>query len=286
MNKKWILIILTILTHFSAQSLWGTNNICFTNEIKLPTFLQAIANTDIEPEAALTSTYFACAELQKIETAAPGAEQEHALFAQRNWDFPVLGGLAVRLSEIFSGVDFLKIEDVQKNFGDRLLEIKQIQNRFERIRQTYMLVNQYQGKYDRLSPTPIFSINPRDTLERSARTSIGGVCRQFAELLKWSLNEVGSFNQENVELSFKAEIATSWNHMWVRVNLPTLVGGRIEIRTLDLDNTDHPKLYVPLRSRIAISEGRRALLYQQCKRVISCLVANNKNPALDIDESN
>lgn len=251
---------------------------CFENEAQLPEFLRTIAESSMTGQELLDATSFSCVELLDIHSADPGPLQNHARFAQKNWDIPVLGPVSVKIAEYLSGAESLRLEDVRRDFSDQLKAIRSIKNRYERIHQTYRLVNQYQGKYDRTSKMPILSTNPKDTLERSAETSYGGVCRQFAELLKWSLNQVNHQDSDVINETFTATIASSWDHMWVRVKLPSENGNGFSEETIDLDNTDFPRIFVPLRSRTALSEDDRRAFDQQCHRIHSCLreSLNNK----------
>jgi hypothetical protein len=270
---KQLIFLITIAIAFPAFSRTSKENhrLCFKNETQLPEFLRTIAESNLSAKETLDATYFACVEVQDIETSEPGPVQDHARFAQKNWDFPVIGPMSVKFAEFFSGTDSLRLRDVRRDFAKKLKAIRSLENRYERIHQTYRLVNQYQGKYDRDSKLPLFSTNPKDTLERSSETSYGGVCRQFAELLKWSLNQVSQQGSSSINKTFTADIASSWDHMWVRVTLPSEDGSGSVEETIDLDNTDHPHLFVPLRSRTSLSENEQQAIDGQCRRLQACL---------------
>jgi hypothetical protein len=245
-------------------------NSCFAVESRLPVFLKLIGQSSLDANTLLQTTYYACVELMDIKTSKPGAEREHAERAN-SWDVPFVGPLSVNIIEVLSGQTFIKLNDVLAEYAQKLWAIKAITNRYERIKQVYLLVNQYQGKYEHNANFSLILANPKDTLERSARTSYGGICRQFAELLHWSLDQVAEPFNYTKDDTYYTKIVTSWNHMWVRVYLPTVHDGKNYVDTIDLDNTDHPDSYVPLRSRIRIVEAKRKQIYEQCQRIQTCL---------------
>lgn len=177
-----------------------------------------------------------------------------------------------------------------------LERIKRIPNPIERVRLTYELAGQNSGKYDYENGLPtwisglILGTNLPDNLLANAKSrGTVGVCREFANLLYWSLNQVSRFQDSRTmalsENDFSSELvmgetpgANGWSdgggHAWVRVNVPNIKAGKlVDFTRFDLDSTWYPETFTPLFPRHSglTNEVRRRAI-NECQLIINCLV--------------
>jgi hypothetical protein len=169
------------------------------------------------------------------------------------------GGMASSFSNLQGGPE-------ERAYMARLMEIKRNRNRIERIRDAYALAVANQGDYDRKTEgvdsdwAALFLREqmPSHVLAQARRTGSGGVCRHFAALLKWSLNQVARPTGENSsalgEDSFSAEVINGFSgrdeHAWVRVNLGYQTANGLEFHSVDLDPTWNKETFSPLLPRL------------------------------------
>ncbi|OQW46945.1 MAG: hypothetical protein A4S09_03290 [Proteobacteria bacterium SG_bin7] len=166
------------------------------------------------------------------------------------------------------------------NYANQLTEIKKIPSAVERIKETYSLVIRHQKPYNyKLTPS-----SNREIIYTPERTlKYGGVCRDFARTLKWSLQQVAksSSTDRNAE-TFTPEI--QWGHdgkdkghMWVSVNVPIRnTNGHIQrFAHIDLDSTNYNLSFVPLMPLSKnLSHQQMKQNFKSCQQIISCLEQN------------
>lgn len=177
-----------------------------------------------------------------------------------------------------------------KLFKAELDKIAKFKDPYERIRKVYELVSTNQGEYDdnQISRAHqgidygrrIYLVNtPNAVLNISKKTGIGGVCRDFANLLYWSLNQVNISDGRRSrsvmggldESSFSVRKVFSSDHEWIQVLIPNKQKGSLEFDTIDLDTTYY-RHYTPLHPRIPnLSNQDRASLLETCRAVSQCL---------------
>ncbi|HXH73926.1 MAG TPA: hypothetical protein VNJ08_03105 [Bacteriovoracaceae bacterium] len=167
-----------------------------------------------------------------------------------------------------------------KDYKAKLASIGQIQNRFARIRKVYELSVSAQGPYDD-GGGPIFS-TPGRTINKTKDNKAWGQCRNFAQLLEWSLLQVNRspFLPEDMkkwgaldEDSFMPKFVHDEDagHAWVEVSLPVGIGGKQEFHKINLDTTWY-KDYTPLYPRRGVVDaGKRNQLLAECSKVLSCV---------------
>jgi hypothetical protein len=200
------------------------------------------------------------------------------------------------MSQIFTLVD---IPDAFRNriesdefleFNRRLRQIKAEPSALVRVKEVYELISFYKKPYDvdyasaiksrgKLKNRPLI-LNPEETLQ------YGGVCRDFARLLKWALMQVArssSPDPESQVFSTAIKIGKGEDglgHMWVRVNVPLVnpINKLSRFQGIELDITNFAGNFTPLPpfgSHWTQMQMQSDL--QQCQKIISCL--NEQSPS-------
>jgi hypothetical protein len=201
------------------------------------------------------------------------------------------GGQAIGAFAKLNGSEF------QKKFGKELEEIRRIEAPIDRIQKVYELVSRFQGRYDpdsgssnTLSGLVIATSAAPNVLNNSEARGTGGVCRDFANLLHWSLQQVArapsSKSQALGPNDFSSSFTTGFvptskdgwkrmgGHAWVRVHLPEHDGsGRLrEFRNFDLDTTYFPGVFAPLfPRRSGVTAENRTRIEKECREIALCL---------------
>jgi hypothetical protein len=210
------------------------------------------------------------------------AENESAEFAQIDplWDqaISVVGA-------VFSGfykegiaalAETLEGSPAQRRYKAQLEMIKRIRDPHERVIRVFNLARASQGSYG-----PIINLirNPGQIIDAAASGEVGGICREFAVLLAFSLRWVArpygvqapTFGGLG-DHAFNATVVYSARHAWVRVSMAKMQNGRqVGIEQFDLDSTWHD-VYSPLNPR-RTGERRSSVgeKYKLCMRASSCL---------------
>lgn len=283
---KWIFKIYpcVFLLFFTDLSFAETVSSCF-KETESLAFFNTIKEMNLSSDEAASAVSNSCSEVtpgvkSKETHTKPGKVTE---IKDRILTFLAYGSFGGGASA------FSKMKDtpLQQNFMKALEKIKENPNRYERIRDTYKLVSRYQGEYD-YETLKKFSIKglhiwstPEAVVNDAQTMGSGGVCRNFASLLTWSLLQVarpkGNTSMALDETSFSTEFiagdVVGGGHRWVRVNLPKKIPGKgIEFKSIDLDTTWYPATVTALQPRLdGLTESEMQTLSNKCKQIILCL---------------
>lgn len=264
---------------------------CFGREQGLPAFLQVIRDSRMPASESMVALSLACAEADPLGKRRAMQDKRGGIteIREKAIGFFVFG----LFGEGTAAFSRLRGSETQKEFKKRLERIKAKRDRYERIRDVYALVSEFQGKYDyralnefALTRSYLW-LTPAETLDSAKDTGYGGICRNFATLLYWSLLQVarpmGSDSMALDESSFSAELMTGpvplrdgsrGEHAWVRVNLPfrKADGPGLRFESVDLDTTFYPNEFAPLIPRLSgVSAEERAGIMTACERVRRCL---------------
>lgn len=189
-----------------------------------------------------------------------------------------------------SSFTILGNSEVERRFKAELATIKKIQDPIHRIQATYEMVVKYQGEYDydndgNPGGGGLFT-SPKDIILKADEQGAGGVCRDFAKLLYWSLQQVQ--RPEGATSSFNALDTNSFSvsskmgagsvdgkgyaHAWLRINLPHRRNGHLEFERFDIDTTWYSKRFTPLLPRHqGWSDQNLSRMQSQCRRVKECV---------------
>lgn len=194
--------------------------------------------------------------------------------------------MRVTIAALFEASDaFRKIgaNAMEVSFNDRLKEIKKNPSAIERVKATYELVLLFKKPFDQAymqaildhkpAPKRPLVLKPEVTLEK------GGVCRDFARLLEWSLLQVARSSSESksaevFSYEFQSASGKGGGHAWISVNLPirSLDRKRTEFSRIDLDPTNFTDKFVPLPPLAQGQPESRIDQYANtCAKIISCL---------------
>lgn len=202
--------------------------------------------------------------------------------------FGLLGAAAASFST-------LQGSEAGRQYMAILNNIRNIPNPIERIKRVYELAVLHSGEYDESGngmPTWISGFfvganRPENLLANSRRRGTVGVCREFASLLKWSLQQVSrhptSTNGALAPTDFSSTMiagslpgAEGWDtpvqHAWVRINVPVHENGRlVDFTHFDLDTTWYPQFtpLFPRRSGLSVANQNRAK--RECREIIECM---------------
>lgn len=186
---------------------------------------------------------------------------------------------------------FTDISDVFRNLGgnalenkfmSELIEIKKKPYAIDRVKATYLLVTKYQKPYDEQYVEDIkdkkstkrteLILTPQQTLREPA------VCRDYARLLKWSLQQVGRSNSSRIDAeTFTAEIQIGifkdTGHAWVSVNLPIKdKNGQVtDFARVDLDSTNNSSFIPFMPYAQHLSDDQMNKHYATCDKISKCL---------------
>ncbi|MBY0516715.1 MAG: hypothetical protein K2P81_07400 [Bacteriovoracaceae bacterium] len=164
----------------------------------------------------------------------------------------------------------------QREYRAHLEMIKRIKDPHERLIRTWNLAKSHQGEYG-----PIVNLlrNPGQIIDAAAEGKRGGICREFALLLAFSLRWVARpYGVEAPQFgglgpyAFNATIRYSMRHAWVRVNMDKFENGkRVGLQTFDLDTTWHD-VFAPLNPRRTGEERWEiAEKSRRCLKAIECV---------------
>lgn len=288
--KMLFFISLTALFIGRASAI-EPQDICFKETLPyFQNFSKIKASAAVKSEMLTTS----CNELHDSEMTRGKSFSEAAYHKIGNF---MAFGLAGHGASAFSK---LNGSAKQKEFLTQLNVIKKNPDPMDRIRQVYQLVVETQGKYDYDSEGHknmssgffIFTEAPGNIINNAEKRGTGGVCRDFASLLQWSLLQVsryeGSKSSALGESDFSSDFISGTvpegGHAWVRVNMPQFNKGRITgFNTFDLDTTWY-QTFSPLFPRNSgLSQANREKAINQCHQISQCL--SKKIYADDIDST-
>lgn len=191
----------------------------------------------------------------------------------------------------------LQGNNFEKQYMQRLSEIKKIPNPMVRIRSTYELVVENQGFYDHkkggvdglISGYVFAAETPGNLLQNANDNGTVGVCREMASLLQWSLLQVARHSQSNSMALGPSDFSSTFiggmvpgdegwgdggGHAWVRVNIPEFdTFGRLSgFRNFDLDTTFNGNFSVLVPRRSQRSKEDRLALIEDCHQIVRCIV--------------
>ncbi len=278
-----ILFFISIFISLSSEADQGVRA-CFNDHGSGSPYLELMGQADLPPFDALTSVVTSCREVSSLTKEGLDLNKKHPYLVEKiaNIGEWLIFGLFGRAKSAFSKFDFTQM---QKDYMKSLEKIKQNPERHERIRDVYLLAARYQGIYDYGSLAGFslkhLSLSPESPLDKG-----GGVCRNFASLLAWSLLQVarptGNKNMALDETSFSSDIVTGpgfrgGGHAWVRIKLPKkrekMPG--YDFEEVDLDTTNYPNSFVALSPRHSGMPFKKLEeTYRKCREVVSCLVEN------------
>ena len=248
---------------------------CFSGP--LPAYLVALKHSSMsffDTQAALENS---CADLGN-----PEFQSKQSIVARIGDAIFYPPGMAVSRNIPSVLRDMLGDDTTVKEYRVRLAALQKIKNRFERIKGAYLLAVSAQGQYAHDSDGNYFLMTPSKILNRAKQGKSGGVCRDFAKLLEWSLLQVnmsptlspelkqwGGLDEDSFSVQTVAD--SSAGHAWVEVILPVGSGEKQVFHHLHLDSTWY-KTYSPLfPRRTIIPESQRRQLTEQCRAVSSCV---------------
>lgn len=279
------IIILFLVIFMSGEQVFAAGkDICFEKTLPFFQNFSKITGPDIEKSATLVN---ACDELQTPEMTKGKTILGAAV---NSFMTKVAFGITGHATGAF---DNLNGSQKQKSFRAELEKIKQIPNSMDRIKQVYDLVVRTQGHYDDdnmgkknvLTGKVIFTDAPSNIINAAEKTGTGGVCRDFASLLQWSLLQVArgphSKNSALEPNDFSSEFITGYvpvnggtgGHAWVRVHLPQYnsTGQLTGFNNFDLDTTFYSD-FSPLFPRLSgLSPENQQRAVRECTQIISCL---------------
>lgn len=169
-------------------------------------------------------------------------------------------------------------------YNESLRQIKTEKKALLRVKSVYELVMAYKKPYDEQYASEIIAgrvekkrpliFTPEETLR------YGGVCVDFARLLKWSLMQVmrsSSADPMAEVFSVSLKIGMGQNktgHAWVGVNIPYRQDGlqSVEFFRFDLDMTNFNKNFTPLPPLGSQWSAQQRLTdYNRCQDLIDCI---------------
>lgn len=272
---RWVTAFFIFTVHFyafanceiPADADWAFARALFKSEMSL-----------LEKRSALVD---ACAELDRRRASGEYVQTPQSVpyLALR-----ALSSVWVNYRSAASAFTILGGSAVQEAFKARLDEIKKDPRPMARIQQVYESVLFYQGD----TQSHYTLDNPGQMLDRVKETGAGGTCRDFANLLYWSLLQVArpsgveSRLGEMGETSFSVELPTGvgdingqWSgevHVWVRVNIPKRRHGQLVFESFDLDTTNYKSRFTPLMIRYqGLSDQELSRLHGRCLEIVQCL---------------
>lgn len=205
-------------------------------------------------------------------------------------DGAIIKGIWAVISDIpdaFRNINGNENSEEQK-FVNRLKEIKKNPSAVARVQATYNLVIEYQKPFDSelydaykngvhldrpLVQTPEFTLKH------------GGVCRDFARVLKWALQQVGRSTSPSKDAEvFTAEVRMGTGkpagHAWVSVNMPIRdPNGQIAgFGRIDLDPTNAASFtpYPPFAQNLPKAQMNSR--FNLCKKIVTCVKKNKIQP--------
>ncbi len=158
--------------------------------------------------------------------------------------------------------------DIEKAYVQRLRGIAKISDPVRRMTEAYLAMNQFRGKYQPYEWDGLPS--PGKTLLKAAKSGSGGVCRDFASLLTWSLHHVARGPAGHAHFSVHTKHIP--RHALVTVRLFHSPGSRSEKdRLFSLDPTNYQR-FTPLPvPDLRASTDTLLKRFESCSRVVRCL---------------
>lgn len=164
-------------------------------------------------------------------------------------------------------------DPVTNSYALELRKIRAVEDPIVRLQMVYRLSIQHQGQYmnprerNKLPDNNETSVS--DTLIRAATTGKGGVCRDFAVLLAWSINQV-SRDESGNEL-FSAGTEYLLTHVAVRVKIPrSNHGGFPTSDQFELDPTFYEDFNPLPASHLSLPSPALKEQVDQCNKILAC----------------
>ncbi|GEM_PF-3146552 len=279
-----VLIILALL-NFS----WADDNNCFS--LAETSLIKHYAQSKMDDNAKLAALSNTCNELTKSDMYKKKNVLSLMMDGVSN-----AAGVGVMFGLGAGSFSDLDSTDTQKTFRKELDRIKQIPERMERIRQTYLLVSKYQGAYDFetmgkktdfIGGKMVGALRPENLIDMAEKHGTSGVCRHFSALLYWSLVQVSRLPESKGGALTENEFSPSYmvgevpmeeigwgGHAWIRVNLPYRnSAGALEFDHIELDTTFYPGVFSILQPRrTGLKNNLREKLVLDCERAKQCLM--------------
>lgn len=281
---KHFLALLTISVSLTSWA--GPEQVCFRDTLP---FFKNFTHYSSTPQSKARALQDTCRELSQPEM------YDAAGIAARLRDRTLSIGSTGLLGGATGAFSSLNDSPAGRRYMSVLNRIKQNPNPMERIRQTYELASIHSGEYDErdnglptwLSGWIVGAYRPENLLANARDRGTVGVCREFAALLKWSLQQVSRHPSSRSHalgpMDFSSDFMGSWlpgnggwsdsfGHAWVRINLPVIQDGRlVDFTRFDLDTTWYPRFtpLFPRRSGLSAANLKRAQI--ECRRVMQCL---------------
>lgn len=273
------IILAAMASSILASSVYGGSRECF--EDKLPYFQNFSRYKSSVP-----------AKIKAINTAC--GEIDNEMFMNRDSAGKLIINKLIGvvsfglLGEALASFSSLKGSPEGRAYMKALATIRKIKNPVERISQTYRLAVINSGAYDHetmgtktwYSGFIFGAYRPENLLKNSRDRGTVGVCREFATLLKWSLQQVARHPQSKSAalgpFDFSASIIAGntpvGGHAWVRVNLPVIKEGRlINFTHFDIDTTWYPQFIPLFPRRSGVSDKNLRRLREECDEIRNCL---------------
>jgi hypothetical protein len=272
-------ISITLCLLFSFTSVWASPATCYQE--KLP-FFKNYTRFQARASTKLKALERACAEINNdmfMERDSAGKLIVHKFISIVS--FGLLGEAAASFSSLQNSPE-------GRAYMKALSKIRRLKNPIERISQTYRLAAINSGEYDHATMGKktwytgfVFgAYRPENLLKNSRDRGTVGVCREFATLLKWSLQQVArhpdSTSMALGPSDFSAEIVGGstpvGGHAWVRVNIPVIRNGRlVDFTHFDIDTTWYPEFTPLFPRRSGVSDQNLRRLRRECEEITNCL---------------
>ncbi len=266
----------------------GDYRVCFKSDKPLPGYLRAMRDSNMSAYDLEDAIQWACHELDD-PIFFPDARNDQTPIGPLGKAKAVGGALgSIFISGIPTGLmDIFGQNKTLSEYKQKLEQISKIQNPRERIRKVYELVVENQGKSDKSPLRATYdSLRPRSPsgiLNKAKATGEGGVCRNFATLLDWSLMQVNMsptlpkyYSTWKIpdENSFVSEIIFDPWHEYVEVKIPN---GKGTFESFQLDPTipaeGHTTAFLPLYPRHqGLNPSQREQLWRQCRDIRDCIL--------------
>ncbi len=270
-------IMLVLLWMISTQALAQSEAVrqCLKRSSLVP--IQVLARSAMPQNELNMALFTLCDEMDD-----PSYPDTPARFAQYDpWYDRAVSVVGTIISGVYkegiaSLAETLEGSPAQQRYRAHLEMIKRIKDPYQRIQRTFHLARSSQGSYGNILN---LLRNPGQVIEAGANGEVGGLCREFAVLLAFSLRWVarpygdvippfGGLSPD----AFNVTVEYSMQHAWVRVHMPKYEGGRMTgFNRFDLDSTWHES-YIPLNPR-RTGEKRQEIetKFKQCQRVVECV---------------
>jgi hypothetical protein len=263
---------LLFLTFSPAHAVEPTDELASCFGDPRPVYLEALAHSGFTAKELKAVLHDSCSDLRQTQVHGKKKLRYRMLDA---FERATAESLLQAIPTMFT--DVLDRSQVLKDYEARLAEIAKIKDRYVRIRKTYELAIASQGAYDNTRKFKIMV--PGNVLKPAKRGKPGGVCRDFAHLLVWSLmhvyrspesNTFGGLDEDSFLPKFVADVQAG--HAWVDVLLPVGLGDEQVFHRMSLDSTYYDSNYAPLFARRqGLPKAELERKHAECVAVLDCV---------------